>query len=127
MKKILSLILVFATSLVILASCASKEEQVINDLQVIATLIEEKGDILTDEQWDKTVAEYQAITDKIMNEKFNFTDEQKQQISKLEAKCFGELTKHGAKRVGKSIQNILKEGTNAVKGLIEGLTDKDED
>lgn len=127
MKKFFSLILVLATSLVIFASCASKEEQVISDLQAIATLIEEKGDVLTDEQWEKTVADYQKLTDKIINEEFNFTDEQKQQITKLEAKCFGELTKHGAKRVGRSIQNMFKEGSNAVKGLLEGLTGKEED
>lgn len=126
MKKFFSLILVLATSLVILASCASKEERIVSDLQNIATLIDEKGDILTDEQWDKAVADYQSICETVANNKdLQFTDEQKQQIAKLEAKCFGELAKHGAKRVGRNLQNMIKEGSNAVKGLLEGLKGDD--
>lgn len=124
MKKITLLIL---TCILFSAftSCQSKEESVISKLQAISEQIEEKGDTMTDEDWNKLEKKHDELM-KIV-ETCTFTDEQEEQLFKIESKIATQSIKQKGKDIGKSIKNLLKKGKGIVEGIKEGLMDDEEE
>lgn len=123
MKKITLLIL---TGILFSAitSCQSKEESVISKLQAISEQIEEKGDTMTDEDWNKLEKKHDELM-KIV-ETCTFTDEQEEQLYKIESKITTLTIKQKGKDIGKSIKNLLKNSKGIVEGIKEGLMDDEE-
>ena len=123
MKKITLLIL---TGILFSAitSCQSKEESVISKLQAISEQIEEKGDTMTDEDWNKL----EKKNDELMKivETCTFTDEQEEQLYIIESKIATQSIKQKGKDIGKSIKNLLKNSKGIVEGIKEGLMDDEE-
>lgn len=106
-------------------SCQSKEESVISKLQAISEQIEEKGDIMTDEDWNKLEQKHDEIMEYIKT--CSFTDEQEEQLIKIESKIATQTLKQKGKDFGKSVKSILKKGKGIVDGIKEGLKDNDEE
>ena len=123
MKKITLLIL---TGILFSAitSCQSKEESVISKLQAISEQIEEKGDTMTDEDGNKLEKKHDELM-KIV-ETCTFTDEQEEQLYKIESKIATQSIKQKGKDIGKSIKNLLKNSKGIVEGIKEGLMDDEE-
>lgn len=123
MKKITLLIL---TGILFSAitSCQSKEESVISKLQAISEQIEEKGDTMTDEDWNKLEKKHDELM-KIV-ETCTFTDEQEEQLYKIESKIATQSIKQKGKDIGKSIKNLLKNSKGIVEGIKECLMDDEE-
>lgn len=107
-----------AAAMMIMASCQSKEEQVISQLEDICEIVE--SDDFTSEDFDAFNEKYQKITSSL-NE-CEFTNEQLQEIGKLQGRIASAMAKQSLKSAG----DILNGVVNAGKGFIEGLSGDDE-
>lgn len=110
MKKNVKMLLAAGMLVMTLVACQSNEEKTISRLQAMSEQIEKKGDTMSDEDWDKLVADFNKLNDEAGQ--YNFTDEQKQEVAKLEGKIVKGCAKHSIQGVGKTL-----------KGFFEGLTE----
>lgn len=126
MKYFLRVFLLAFLSVVLLGSCKTKEERVIDQLQGMSERIEKKGDSMSSEDWEKLYKEYSDIHTKIANEEYDFTDEQMRELGRVEGKLGKAFVKQSMKDFGKATEDILKKGSEFLKGVMES-DDKSDD
>lgn len=102
-----------------LCSCGTPQEQYISSLESLTEKVETKGSSFTEEQWQKTFDEFQALVQE--QKGMEFTSEQKQQIGELQGRC----TKAFTKAMGDKVKDALKGVGTQLKGFLNGLTGKD--
>ena len=117
MKKLATLVIACFLACVIV-SCQSKEERTISKFQAISEQLEQKGDQMTEADWDKLTADYSKLIEDVKT--CNFTSEQQEQIGKLEAKIALQMVKQKGKDFGKGLKDLFKKG----KGIVEGAIDE---
>ncbi len=126
MKYYLRVLLLAFLSIALLGSCKTKEERVIDQLQGMSERIEKKGDSMSSEDWEKLYKEYSDIHAKIANEEYDFTDEQMRELGRVEGKLGKAFVKQSMKDFGKATEDILKKGSEFLKGVMES-DDKSDD
>lgn len=126
MKHYLRTLLVALVAVTLLVSCKSKEERVLDRLQTMSEKIQKNGDNLSEEDWEKLYKEYSDIHAKILNKEYNFTDEQVHELGKLEGKLGKAFVKHSMSDLGKAADEIIKKGSEFLKGILESDEDKEE-
>ena len=124
MKKFV-LLIISCLFISLLASCQSKEESTLSKFQAISEQLEQKGSDMTDEEWDKLQVKYTALLEDVKT--CNFTDEQLEELGKLEAKITTLIIKKKGSDFGKSIKDVFKKGKSIVEGVKEGLKADSED
>lgn len=117
MKKILNFVLVALMAACVLTSCKSNEEEAIAKLDDLLERVEKGADSMTQEDWEKVFADYQAIG--LDSEELQFSDEQHEQVGEKTGKLLSEYSKHTGKNLGKQIKDAVKEGVGFVKGLFK--------
>ena len=81
---------------------------------------------MSSEDWEKLYKEYSDIHTKIANEEYDFTDEQMRELGRVEGKLGKEFVKHSMKDFGKATEELLKKGSEFLKGVMES-DDKSDD
>ena len=125
MKHFLRALLVAFLTIVLFGSCKSKEERVLDQLQGMSERIEKKGDSMSSEDWEKLYKEYSDIHAKIVNEEYDFTDEQMRELGRVEGKLGKAFVKHSMSDFGKATEDIIKKGSEFLKGVLESDEEKD--
>ena len=125
MKHFLRALLVAFLTIVLFGSCKSKEERVLDQLQGMSERIEKKGDSMSSEDWEKLYKEYSDIHAKIVNEEYDFTDEQMRELGRVEGKLGKAFVKHSMSDFGKATEDIIKKGSEFLKGVLESNEEKD--
>ena len=126
MKHYLRTLLVAFIAVMLLGSCKSKEERVLDRLQTMSEEIQKNGDNFSKEDWEKLYKEYTDIHAKILNKEYNFTDEQAHELGKLEGKIGKAFVKHSMSDFGKAADELIKKGSEFLKGILESDEDKEE-
>ena len=126
MKHFLRALLVAFLTIVLFGSCKSKEERVLDQLQGMSERIEKKGDSMSSEDWEKLYKEYSDIHAKIVNEEYDFTDEQMRELGRVEGKLGKAFVKHSMSDFGKATEDIIKKGSEFLKGVLESDEEKDQ-
>ena len=126
MKHILRTMFIAIMAIMLLGSCKSKEEKVLNRLQNMSQQIEKHGDEMTSEQWKKLYDEYTDLHSKLLNEKYDFTDEQMRELGRLEGKIGKAFVKHSMSDFGKAAGELIEKGTEFLKGLTGADDDKED-
>lgn len=125
MKHFLRALLVAFLTIVLFGSCKSKEERVLDQLQGMSERIEKKGDSMSSEDWEKLYKEYSDIHAKIVNEEYDFTDEQMRELGRVEGKLGKAFVKHSMSDFGKATEDFIKKGSEFLKGVLESDEEKD--
>lgn len=116
MKKHFSLLamLVCTLSIMLLASCKTKEESAIADLNDLCVKIETEGADYSAAEWEKITKEYEEIHNRLSE--CDFTDEQLREVGKVEGKLLKAFAEQGTR-------SLLREGKGFLDGLMDGLSD----
>jgi len=121
MKHYIRTFLFALMAVMILGSCKSKEEKALDQLQNMTEKIQKNGDNFTQEDWKKLYEEYSALHNKILNEKYNFTDEQMRELGKAEGTLGKAFAKQSMSEFGKAAEEFIRKGTELIKGLGESV------
>lgn len=117
--KVLTLGLLLFT----VTACQTKEEKVIKKINNLAERVDQKADSYTDAEWDKLIADFEDLQQQATECDFN--KEQLKEFAKAEAKLTTAIAKHGAKKLGNDLNDLINEGKemldNVVDGIKEGL------
>ena len=117
MKKYLSVFAIVSAMAFTASSfvaCQSKEESAISQMEKICETVESED--FDSEDWEKIQKEYDELSDKMKD--CNFSDEQVQEIAKLQ----GRFASAAAKQAVGSFGKMLNGAIDAGKGFVEGLT-----
>ena len=109
---------VFLFSTFLLVSC-NKAESAITDLNDVITAIDELPDEYTEQDLQNIIADYDAVKEEL--KKYEYTDEQMQEIGELQGKYAAKITKASMKIVGKSLEKFSKQIEGAMKGFQEEM------
>lgn len=113
MKKLLFMVMM-ASSLMLFAGC-NKEQRCIDKLEKLVNKTEQKADQLDKEQWREAVTEYKEICAEM--DKYNYTDEQMQEIGRLKGRFYALAAKYHLNGKGGFFNSIVQQGM----GIIESL------
>lgn len=80
---------------------------------------------MSSEDWEKLYKEYSDIHAKIVNEEYDFTDEQMRELGRVEGKLGKAFVKHSMSDFGKATEDIIKKGSEFLKGVLESDEEKD--
>ncbi len=111
MKKVLN-VLACSLLVVFMASCQSKEDRVIEQMNALADRIENQTESFTDEEWEAIDAEFESL--KSLAETCNFNSEQKEAYAKAKTEVITARTK-------KKATDLYDDGKSVVKGIFNGL------
>ena len=114
--KLKSIIVLILCSL-LLAACATQEERRVKSLQKFTADLQKNSDKYSDEQWQKSIDEYEAITESLQTGRY--TDEERREIGKLKGQCLAIYAQYA---VG-AYQKELEGATNELQGVLEGFFD----
>lgn len=114
--KLKSFIVLILCSLLI-AACASQEERRVRSLQKFTTDLQKNSDKYSDEQWQKAIDEYEAITESLQTGLY--TDEERREIGKLKGQCLAIFTQY----IVGAYQLELEGATKELQGALEGFFD----
>ncbi len=123
MKHYIRTLLIAFVAVLMFSSCQTKEERALGKLQDMTEEIQKNGDKLTSEDWEKIYNDYNALHEKIRHEDYNFTDEQMRELGRLEGKLAKEFAKQSISEFGKAAEDILKKGSEFLKGVSESGDD----
>lgn len=123
MKKIV-LLLISCICISVFSSCQSKEESTISKMEALVEKVEQKGDELTDAEWDKVQEQFSAVLEAAKT--CNFTSEQQEKLGKLEGKFTLLVAKQAGKDFGKGLKDLFKKGKGIIEGVTEELKDLEE-
>ena len=110
-------------SLLLLTSC-DKKQIAIDNLRDFVEKVEKKAPSYTSDDWDKVDAEYKEIISDI--NKYQYTDEEKKQISKMTGKYAGIKTKYSVNQFIEGIGDAVKEIRSTIEGFKDGLAGGEE-
>ena len=102
-----------------MVACQTKEERIINKTNRMAESVDQNADTYTDAQWDKLISDFENLQKQATECDFN--KEQLKEFAKAEAKLTAAIAKHGAKKLGNKLNDLLDEGKEVVGGILEGL------
>lgn len=112
-------VLAFCLLLFTMAACQTKEERVINKTNKLAETVDQKADAYTDAEWDKLIFDFENLQKQAAECDFN--KDQLKEFAKAEAKLTAAIAKHGAKKLGNKLNDLLEEGKEVVGSILDGL------
>ena len=106
---------VMSAAIMFMASCQSKEEKFISQLEDICEMVEDEDFAIED--YEKVSQNYEKILSGASD--CDFTTEQLKEIGKLQGRITVALTKQSMKGAG----NFFKGMMEGAKGMVEGITE----
>ena len=113
--KVLTLGLLLFT----VTACQTKEEKVIKKINNLAERVDQKADTYTDAEWDKLIADFENLQKQATECDFN--KEQLKEFAKAEAKLTTAIAKHGAKKLGNDLNDLINEGKEMLDTVVDGI------
>lgn len=113
----------FFVGLLCLASCQSKEEKVISDLNGLSEYIEKNGQDFDARDWKEVLEEWENIHQEM--EECEFTKKQLQEVGRADGKLTAVFAKEGAKAFGRNFFSILEDFSLFAEGFQEGVMEDD--
>ena len=110
---------IFFFCLILLVSCQSQEDQVINRLDNLAERIEQNGSKYDVEDWSDALEELADIDDDI--QKCDFTKEQLKDLGRVEGKLFAIIMNEGSKAIGETFSEAISYFSSYASGFKEGV------
>lgn len=110
MKEMKKITLFFAAIVMLLASCQTKQSAT-RDLRALSQEMEINGQGYTLNQWTEAGKDYYKINKRISKHAGDYTDEEVQEISRLNGQCLRNLTEGAVTKVTgavKAIESLIK-------------------
>ncbi|OYP69020.1 hypothetical protein CIK98_01285 [Prevotella sp. P2-180] len=104
-------------------SSCDKQKAAIDDLVDFSEELTENSSEYSKEEWEKAIAEYQKIVDKI--DQYEYSDEELKKIGKYKTRCLKYLTKSTIKQVSDHVHKVTKQLEGALEEF--GVYDSDVD
>lgn len=128
MKKIL---MILAVACLVLSACKPTAANYIDDLKELVEKVAKEGGDYTEEEWEEVSREFDELLQRA--EEFEgLTDEQKQEIMKLQGKFSGTMMKKGFDSLMKDADKVMKDAGKeiekvgkAIEGFLEGLSEEE--
>ncbi len=108
------LLLICALTLMLLASCSSKEERVINNLKNLSERVEKHAQDFDLKEWEEVAKEYNDLHEQAAD--CDFTKEELVELSRVEGKLTVAISKGASK-------SLIENGEDIVKGFVEGISE----
>lgn len=118
--KVLVAAFVCLLSIFFLNSCQSREEKVIDRLEILSEEVTKKGTEFTSDQWENTFQEIESIDNEIG--KCNFTKSQLERIELLRGRITAVILKEKVRTLGSEMSTKVKQWGEYCKGFMQGLT-----
>ena len=119
MKRIVFLLIIVCS---MFSSC-DKQKAAIDDLVDFSEELTENSSEYSKEEWEKAIAKYQKIVDKI--DQYEYSDEELKKIGKYKTRCLKYLTKTTIKQVSDHVHKVTKQLEGALEEF--GVYDSDVD
>lgn len=128
MKKLFFTLLIATFALV---ACKPTAASYIDDLKEFVEKVAKEGSDYTNEQWEQVSQEFNELLQRA-EELEGLTDEQKQEIMKLQGKFSGTMMKKGFDSMMKDADRVIKDAGKeiekvgkAIEGFLEGLSEEE--
>jgi len=107
--------------LMTMSSCQSKEERVISKMESLAERIEKNAETYDTEDWEAVLQEYQQLQTEAAD--CDFSSEQLRELGHVEGKLAATMTRESAKSFGRSVGDLLQNGTQVLQGVFDGINE----
>ena len=107
--------------LMTMSSCQSKEERVISKMESLAERIEKNAETYDAEDWEAVLQEYQQLQTEASD--CDFSSEQLRELGHVEGKLAATITRESAKSFGRSVGDLLQNGTQVLQGVFDGINE----
>lgn len=114
MKKFI----VFSLMAVVLAAC-NPQQTAVDDLATFTERLEKESAEWSPAEWDDAMQHFSEITQTI--ERYQYTDEELQEIGRLEGRCFAYFAAYAASQFEAQTHDALQELQGAVDGFLDVL------
>lgn len=101
-------------------SCDSSQSAV-RDLEILLNEIEANHQSYSEEDWENLSLSYSAIEEELA--KHEYTNEELKEIGRMKGRCLGYLTKQSIKDIEKRLKDFGKELEGGIEGLLEVLSE----
>lgn len=125
MKRIFLTICVTLISSMILCSCKSKEEKVIDQLNNLVENVEKNSSDWDLNQWEKAFEEMEKIHQEMGD--CNFSNSQLQELGEVEGRLTSIMISKGAATLGTDLSSFLEGAASFVQGYQEGVEEGNEE
>lgn len=125
MKKALG---IFAISLLVtlmLTSCKSKEEKVIEQLNDLTEQIEKKSEKWDTEDWQDALKKVEEIHNEMSE--CDFSDEQLRELGEFEGRLTSVMIKNGLPALEEGIGSFMKRAGSFIDGFQDGIQNRAEE
>lgn len=119
-----NIILILSISMAVLASCSSPKEDSLKQLRDFTNELEQESCNYTDDDWSEAADDFDIIVTDISN--YSYTDEELNEIGRLQGKCTAIMTKKAAKDAKRLIEDLSKQAEGFLQGLSEEFSKADE-
>lgn len=106
-------------SLMVLASCASREERVVNKLNRLAERVEDNRGKMDADELAEVIEDLQEIHEDMKD--CDFTAKQMKEIGRADGKIAAALTESATAELGGKVMEFLNTAASAAIGFKEGL------
>ena len=110
--------------LALLCACTTKDERNLNQFRNFTTNLQQKSDSYSDAEWQKSIEEYEKITDNIAN--IRYTDEERREIGKLKGQCIAIYAQYAIGAYESELQGATHELEGAIESFLDIFGDIDE-
>lgn len=114
MKKLI----IFGLMTVALVAC-NPQQQAMEDLATFTARLEKESTEWSPAEWDDAMQQFDEITQSI--ERYKYTDEELQEIGRLEGRCFAYFAAYAASQLEDQTHAALQELQGAFEGFLDVL------
>lgn len=114
MKKLI----IFGLMAIALAAC-NPQQQAMEDLATFTARLEKESTEWSPAEWDDAMQQFDEITQSI--ERYKYTDEELQEIGRLEGRCFAYFAAYAASQLEDQTHAALQELQGAFEGFLDVL------
>ena len=118
-KKRYKDIVVLLLGFLLLASCTSKKQEALNQLENFTEDVEKNGGSWTEDQWKQKYDVFVQIRSDIY--KYKYSDEERAEIGRLEGRCISAMANHASGGMLKKLKDFGTELGGSLNGLLEGI------
>ena len=112
---------------VMLASCSSAEEKLVNKFEKIVVEVEKTGDKLSEAQWQKYDDQVEDILDDVKESLSKFTKEQREKIGNLYGRYLKVRVAAGMSAYQENLDNAMDVASGLMDEIGDGMSDAAED
>jgi len=123
MIRTLSIAIALSTCLIYINACQNQGEKTVHELEALVTDIKEKGDNISEKEWEEYDATLKLIEQQYADTEGGMTEEQKEKYNEALGRYSGIRLKSGLKNAVEDLQEGIENAGQQMQGMLEELVD----